>query len=132
MLLVGGEHIPNVKTCVLVVDDDEAVRESLAMALEERYVVVAVEHGQAALELLARRPMDVILLDLMMPVLDGEGFVAEANRRGLRVPIILMSAGADLRRRCKELGAAGFMQKPVSLDEVERMIDQVVAAVVTP
>ncbi len=116
------------KLRVLIVDDDASIRESMEMALEGRYSVALACHGVAALEVLARQPIDLVLVDLMMPVLDGPGFVAEAKRRGLRVPIIIMSAGVDLRRRSQQLGVVDYMNKPISLDVLEQKIDQVVAA----
>src|SRR4051812_13762876 len=102
------------------------------MALEGRYEILLAEHGRTALEQLARHSVDLVLLDLMMPVLDGPGFVAEARERGWRIPIIVMSAGTDLRVRSQTLGAIDFLQKPISLDVLEKKIDTVVAATVGP
>ncbi len=100
------------------------------MALELRYTIILAQHGLEALAVLAERAVDLVLLDLMMPVLDGEAFVAEARRLGLRVPIILMSAGTDLRLKSQALGAIDFMQKPITLAVLEAKIDQAVAAAI--
>ena len=117
------------KPRVLVVDDDEAIRESLEMVLEARYHVATAQNGRLGLEQLAAAATDVVLLDLMMPVLDGAGFMAEVRRRGLVVPVILMSAGCDLRTRARELGACDFMQKPVTLEMLEEKIARALASV---
>jgi DNA-binding NtrC family response regulator len=111
-----------VKPRVLVVDDDEAIRESLEMVLERRYDVATARNGRVALEHLEVAPVDVVLLDMMMPVLDGAGFMAEVRRRGLVVPVILMSAGTDLRTKAREIGAGDFMQKPITLELLEEKL----------
>jgi DNA-binding NtrC family response regulator len=117
---------------VLIVDDDEAIRESLEMVLERRYHVVTARNGRVALEALASAPADVVLLDLMMPVLDGAGFMAEARRLGHQTPVILMSAGTDLRTRARELGASDFMQKPITLEMLEEKIARALGSSVRP
>jgi DNA-binding NtrC family response regulator len=118
------------KPRVLIVDDDEAIRESLEMVLEPRYQVATARNGKVALDHLEASPADVVLLDLMMPVLDGPGFMAEAQRRGLVAPVILMSAGTDLRTRARELGASDFMQKPITLELLEEKIARALATTV--
>jgi DNA-binding NtrC family response regulator len=134
----GGEaHIPDgrgsaLKPRVLIVDDDEAIRESLEMVLERRYQVATARNGKVALEHLEASPVDVVLLDLMMPVLDGAGFMAEARRRGMAAPVILMSAGTDLRTLARELGAHDFMQKPITLELLEQKIASALAGSVGP
>jgi two-component system response regulator MprA len=125
-------HIPTgkglaLKPRVLIVDDDEAIRESVEMALERRYEVSTAANGQAALAQLAAAPADVVLLDLMMPVLDGAGFVAEARRRGLELRIVIMSAGTELRTRAHELGVENYLQKPISLERLEQTLARVLA-----
>ena len=120
------------KPRVLIVDDDEAIRESLEMALERRFAVATAANGQDALAKLAVAPADVVLLDLMMPVLDGAGFVAEARRRGLPVRIVVMSAGTGLRTRARELGVDDYLQKPIGLDVLEQKLARVLAGPLRP
>ena len=115
------------KPRVLIVDDDEAIRDSLEMALEPRFQVSNAANGRAALAQLAVAPVDVVLLDLMMPVLDGAGFVAEARLRGIGARIVIMSAGTAVRARARELGVDDFLQKPISLDRLEEKLARVLA-----
>ncbi len=80
---------------VLVVEDDPATREVVGRALEAAgWTVDLAEHGRAGLERLAERVPGVILLDLMMPELDGFGFIAELRARPVwrDVPIVVMTA----------------------------------------
>jgi DNA-binding response OmpR family regulator len=115
------------KPRVLIVDDDEAIRDSLEMALEPRFQVSTAANGRAALAQLAVAPVDVVLLDLLMPVLDGAGFVAEARLRGIGARIVIMSAGTTVRARARELGVDDFLQKPISLDRLEEKLARVLA-----
>jgi CheY-like chemotaxis protein len=114
---------------VLVVDDNDAVRESLVDALsDEGFMTEGASDGALALRKADQslRP-SVILLDLMMPGLDGVT-VAERllQKGGSAPPVIVLSAdryGAELARK---LGAAGFLAKPFDLDALVAMIQKVV------
>jgi two-component system chemotaxis response regulator CheY len=80
---------------VLVVEDEETIREVLVTALEdEGYAVRDVGDGQQALDLLDDWQPQIVLLDLMLPVLDGWAFLKETKRSGLidRIPVIVLSA----------------------------------------
>jgi len=103
---------------VLVVDDDPDIRESIEELLRSDGLDAAVAaNGEEALRVLDQRRIDVILLDLMMPVMDGRQMVEEMRRRNLQVPVVLLSAGRDLRRVSQELGLPA-VEKPFDLDEL--------------
>lgn len=91
---------------ILVVDDDEAIREVLKMSLEmEGYPVMTATNGKEALDILSRSPnQGLILLDLMMPVMNGWEFVEEFQKveKYSNIPIILISAYSE---RAKNLPA---------------------------
>lgn len=103
---------------VLVVDDDPDIRESIEELLRSDGLDAAVAaNGEEALRVIDQRRIDVILLDLMMPVMDGRQMVEEMRRRNVRVPVVLLSAGRDLRRVSQELGLPA-VEKPFDLDEL--------------
>lgn len=110
---------------MLVVDDDESIREYLRMLLEQAgYSVIAVENGAVALAYLRRVRTDLVVLDLMMPVLDGWA-VAEAMQRDpqlCRVPIIAFTAAGERA----PAGVAATLVKPSApealLDAVARLL----------
>jgi CheY-like chemotaxis protein len=114
----------------MVVDDDDDIRETLAGLLEdEGYRVAAYTTGQDALEALkAGLEPRVILLDLMMPVMDGWQFAAELRKRDEDIPIILLSAARDLRTHAKALSAAEIIEKPFDLSELLPKIARVASA----
>jgi len=99
---------------ILVVDDDERTRNSLREILEEEgYGVATASNGQEAIEKLdGGDPPDLILLDLMMPVMDGWQFLARQKSHPLsrRVPIVLLSGMAFIR---DAPDVADFLSKPI-------------------
>jgi two-component system response regulator AtoC len=105
---------------ILIVDDDEALRESLALVLSaEEYEVLAAADGPAALALLERGPVDVVLCDLRMPGVDGLELLPQLSRRLPGATLILMSAhgGPDLAIEAMQSGAYDYLAKPFSPSE---------------
>ena len=108
---------------VLVVDDDASIRESLADLLgDEGYRVATAANGAEALSLLrppARLRPCVILLDLMMPVMNGQEFYAEQQRDPALavIPVVVISADKNLASKVPGLNGQ-FLAKPVGLDAV--------------
>ncbi|AWS45143.1 MULTISPECIES: response regulator transcription factor [Streptosporangium] len=106
---------------VLVVDDEPALREALQSSLEfEGYRVGLASDGQAALETLEREPYDLVLLDVMMPRLDG--LTACRRLRAVRnhVPVLMLTARDAVGDRVSGLdaGADDYLVKPFELDEL--------------
>ena len=104
---------------VLVVDDSGLNRRLLVTALTGLgHEVRVAEHGRRALELLRREDVDVVLLDLVMPVMDGYSTLAaiKADARLNHLPVIMVSAVHELESvvRCIDLGATDFLPKPFS------------------
>ena len=101
----------------LIVDDNKVNRMLLRRGLVEQGVlVIEAEDGKQALDTLATEPVDVILLDLLMPVLDGYATLERIKAdEGLRhLPVIVITAVEDLESvvRCIELGATDYLPKP--------------------
>jgi DNA-binding response OmpR family regulator len=108
------------KTRILVVDDDPFLRKFVGVNLQARHhEVVFAENGLQALEILGQEHPDLIVLDIMMPYLDGFE-VCRRVRENSAVPIIMLSAkdGQTDKLRCLELGADDFLTKPFSLSEL--------------
>lgn len=113
---------------VLVVDDDTAILESIGAVLEmDGYDVSVATDGLEALDQVSADRPDLILLDLMMPRMDGYAFAAELRRRETlpKVPIVVLTADGRIRQKADRMGAEGFLSKPFDvstlLTEVARL-----------
>ena len=115
---------------VLVVDDDEDMQDLLRQALEtESYEVTVAQDGLDALEMVEQASPDLILLDLMMPRMDGATFARELHNRGLipSTPIIVVSADVNAKQKIENMGADSYITKPFDLhcllDEVAHFME---------
>lgn len=112
---------------ILLVEDN-FINQKLAIALLERWghSVTVASDGQVALDLLAQRRFDLVLMDMMMPVMDG----LEATRRiraqeqGQQTPIVAMTANAMQgdRERCLQAGMNDYISKPIEIAELQRVV----------
>jgi len=106
---------------ILVVDDDQAVRDSLARSLQYNgYEVTTAEDGLAAMAKLSGLRPDAVVMDVMMPRLDGLAATRELREGGNDVPILILTAkdAVDARVDGLDAGADDYMVKPFSLDEL--------------
>ncbi len=106
---------------ILIAEDDRAVRESLERALRmEGYTVETANDGARAVEAGARRDIDAIVLDVMMPYVDGLAVCRELRTRGVDTPILMLTARAEVASRVAGLdaGADDYVTKPFALDEL--------------
>jgi two-component system response regulator MprA len=106
---------------VLLADDDRAIRTSLTRALElEGYKVVAVADGAAALDAARTEPPDVLVLDVMMPGIDGLTVCRVLRAERDRTPILMLTARTETSDRVAGLdaGADDYLPKPFELDEL--------------
>jgi signal transduction histidine kinase/DNA-binding response OmpR family regulator len=121
---------------VLVVDDNEEIRDVVRRSLEkEGWAVEEAENGEVALEHIARKAPVIILLDLMMPVMDGFQFVAELRRRSLSIPVVVVTAKdlTDGERRKLSGEVEGLIQKRgTGRDELLAEILDLVASAAGP
>ena len=106
---------------VLVTDDDRAVREALERALQlAGYEVELASDGDSALAAIERRTPDAVVLDIMMPGLDGLDVTRRLRRTGNRIPILLLTArdAVDDRVEGLDAGADDYVVKPFALEEL--------------
>ncbi|XXF81623.1 response regulator [Myxococcaceae bacterium GXIMD 01537] len=115
-------------------DDDPDILEALSEILEaEGFEIRRARNGKEALDRLDPQPPQLILLDLMMPVMDGWEFAQRMKQRPAvsEVPIIVLSADRNVGNKAAEIGAVGHLAKPFELndllDMVRRSIDPAVA-----
>jgi len=110
---------------VLVVEDDNDLRESICAVLTDAgYTSWAAENGEVALERARAERPSVILLDLMMPIMNGWEFRSEQLRDPelSSIPVIIMTADGRAREKAKALHA-DYLRKPITLDALLDMVD---------
>ena len=111
---------------VLVIDDDASIREVLATILgSQGYEVLTAADGRQALDLLRDGAMpQVILLDLMMPVMNGWAF-REAMQRDAAfatIPVLVMTGDGEIAAKTARLSAAGYLRKPIALTDLLKTV----------
>ncbi len=107
--------------CLLLVDDDEDIRLLLTDQLRSMgYEVCQATNGREALDIISRRRIDGMLVDVRMPVMDGWTMLEQLQERHALFPIIVMSADdpGKIAPTAREHGAQGYLPKPFSLSHV--------------
>src|SRR5215469_14655941 len=108
------------KPTILVVDDEPGVRSSLSGVLrDEGYSVEAVSSGEACLDRVTRSPVDLIVLDVWLPGMDGLATLARLRERQVDAQVVLISGHGNIESavRAIKLGAFDFIEKPLSLEK---------------
>ena len=106
---------------LLVVDDDASVREALALVLGiDGFDVTTAEDGREAIRTLERRQTDAVILDVLMPGLDGLEVCRRMRARGDRTPVLMLTARAEVSERVAglEAGADDYLAKPFAREEL--------------
>ncbi len=120
----GASHQAQPAARILVAEDDVALRNLLVMSLRTRgYEVLAAEDGQAALDIFLSSPVDLVILDIMMPRRNGLEVLQEIRARS-DVPVIMLTAlgRPDDVVRGLEMGADDYIPKPFTFKEVEARV----------
>jgi two-component system, NtrC family, nitrogen regulation response regulator NtrX len=105
---------------ILIVDDEPGVRSALSGVLkDEGYEVEAVESGEACLERLARQTVDVVVLDVWLPGMDGLATLARMRERQIDTQVVIISGHGNIESavRAIKMGAFDFVEKPLSLEK---------------
>lgn len=112
-------------TVILVVDDDPDILEALSEILEaEGFEIRRARNGKEALDRLEPDPPRLILLDLMMPVMDGWEFSQRMRQRPsvADIPVIVLSADRNVGNKAVDIGAVGHLAKPFELNDLLDMV----------
>jgi two-component system chemotaxis response regulator CheY len=113
---VGHESVSNE---VLLIDDDTDIRDAITQILEyEGYTVFAACNGKEGFEILNTKRPKLILLDLMMPVMNGWEFKTQLNTKPelAQIPVVILSADGNVSERVNAIGVSGYLKKPIQLD----------------
>ncbi|HUJ70707.1 MAG TPA: sigma-54 dependent transcriptional regulator [Verrucomicrobiae bacterium] len=116
------------KPRILVIDDEESPRESLRYILKDRYDVTLAESGPVGLEAVAKsEPFDVVLLDMMMPQMDGLEVLSKILQHTPAMPVVMVTAKTEAKPavQAMKMGAYDYLQKPFDVDEIRLVVDRI-------
>jgi len=116
---------------VLITDDSQLTRRILRAILEAAgHEVMEASNGDVALELIAQDAPDCVLLDLLMPGMDGFEVLSTLNERGIDIPVIVLTADIQetARKKCIRMGAVDFLNKPPNDDELKAAMEKALAS----
>jgi DNA-binding NtrC family response regulator len=125
----GASHSTSPPRSLLLVDDEQILRESLAELLSERYEVVATADGQEAYAKALERPFDLVLTDLRMPGMDGMALLERMKALAPQTPVVVMTAfgTVDNAVAAMRAGAADYVLKPVQFEDVLMRLERALA-----
>lgn len=106
---------------ILITDDSSFQRKIISSILEkEGFETVCARNGREGLDLATENPPDLIILDLLMPEMDGFEMMKQIHERGFTAPIIILTADIQdsTKEKCYEMGVATCINKPVKKDEL--------------
>ena len=116
---------------VLITDDSLLQRKTLsAIVAEAGHQVDTACNGQEALEKIQANPPDCLLLDMLMPIMDGVQVLEQLESRGVKLPVMVLTADVQewLKDRCLELGVQAFLNKPVEQDQLRQALNGILSA----
>jgi YesN/AraC family two-component response regulator len=124
----AGSHRP----ILLIAEDNNEMREFLYRTFEREYVILPAKHGKEGLELLKNKTVDLIISDVMMPVMDGIAFTQEVRKNILcsHIPVILLTARTDNESKVAGIkaGADIYVEKPFSPHVLKAQIECLLAS----
>ena len=125
--LVAGEEAGRTQARVLLVDDDPEILEATGQVLREwGYAVDEARDGATALSLARGAPPDLMMVDLMMPVMDGAALIERLREEKVApgVPLVVFSADRDTREKAQRLAADASLRKPFELQELQDVMER--------
>lgn len=116
---------------ILMIDDEENVREFIRMFFEERdFIAESASDGLEGLELLKKNEYDLVICDLMMPRMQGHVFLKQLHEFKPKQKVIMMSGISEetMMAKVKDLGCCWYLTKPVKLSELEACVERCFSA----
>ena len=108
------------KPRILIADDEEGIRESLSLILEDHYELVFAVDGEDTLAKAQKNGLGAILLDIKMPKLDGLEVLKRLRKAGVKTPVLMLTAyqSVELAKEAVRLGAVNYLPKPFERDQI--------------
>ena len=120
-------------TRILVIEDEPVIAQVVRLLLEPQgHDVLIADDGSRGFAAAQRQAIDLIILDLMMPVMDGFSLLEalRGNERTASIPVMVLSARSDAetQRRCEEFGVETYLQKPFESEDLIHAVENLVAS----
>ena len=117
------------KPRILIADDEEGIRESLSLILEDHYELVFAVDGEDTLAKAQKNGLGAILLDIKMPKLDGLEVLKRLRKAGIQTPVLMLTAyqSVELAKEAVRLGAVNYLPKPFERDQILEAVQEVLA-----
>jgi CheY-like chemotaxis protein len=111
---------------ILVVDDEPGIRTMVQFELSSQgHNIFTADSGVRALEVIRESPVDLIITDMRMPVMDGLDMLVQVRKTHPQVPVILMTGFVEDRvQKVVELGVVGTLHKPFTLDQLSELVNK--------
>lgn len=124
--ILQQRHYDLIERTILIVDDDPGILEILRIMLEKKGYRVMIDDGKAVQNKINQKLPDIILLDILMDGIDGRDISRRLknNSATKKIPIIIVSANANIEERMKEAGADDFLRKPFDEYDLEKMVQK--------
>jgi CheY-like chemotaxis protein len=120
--------LQNVRAKILVVEDDAGVRQFIVECLEmSGYQVMQADHAQAGLDQLELMQPDVMIVDFLMPGMNGAELVAKATEKYPKLPIIFATGYADMKAIKEVIGSNAILRKPFQMGELVESVRSALA-----
>ena len=115
-------------TTILVVDDEESTLEAFKILLGDKYIVIACDSGEKALEEIDKKHIDIVLLDIIMPGIDGLEVLKKIKEKGLPIDVVMITATRTVETAvtAMKLGAYDYIVKPVDKDNILMVLERIV------
>jgi len=117
------------KQKILIVDDEQGVRLTVSRMLENEYIVLEAADGEQAIAIAREERPSIILMDLMMPKLDGYAacLSIKSDQETRRIPVVMLTAiGHELNKRfAEEMGADGYITKPFTRESLQEEVRRI-------
>jgi two-component system, chemotaxis family, chemotaxis protein CheY len=112
---------------ILIIDDENSLRETISeLFMVSGFTVFEAQNGEEGLQIVQEKNPDLIICDVMMPVLDGYGFMEKhSNSAFSHIPVLLLTAKVEVKDTEKgiNLGAKAYIKKPFVFSELKKLVD---------
>ncbi|MCK4942833.1 MAG: response regulator, partial [Candidatus Aminicenantes bacterium] len=127
-----SKNIKRMPNKILVVDDEKSfvkANKTSILTNRDNYIIKTAFNGKEALDILEKEEVDLIILDVKMPVMDGIQFLVELHNRNIWLPIIILTSFSNIAEKEKEeiirdFGVVEIIEKPVNFEKLEKRIEK--------